>query len=715
MTGTDDTAAEVAGTDEPQRPIWLRLLVTIALLVAVVVASKIRLPGLYFDGFGPSGFGPPEANFGIFIVGIRPALSAYFLVEVVSLLPVGLRAKRHEPRTRARLVRAAMIGSVLLAVGQAFGIVTYVEAVGGFGDRLLVLATTTAAFCVLLMIAHAITRQGWVNGIVALFVLDGAFGPATPERVSTSVELGMPVKLGLAALALLVLTAAVLAAGGRALASAQSVGAKKGDGPYRDTEGSAFPLALPVPASGLWPILIAVSLAALPTTLNDFVPIGDVATVSTGFVPGLALVVLVGAGLAMLFTRVGPVSAEIERLGGVAPPEQALRALRLRAVVWSVVFLVALYASDHLLAELGWAGVAFPFVLGMGLLADAVRWVRAEVENGPLVPVAEERRPYAALAAANMAGQRGLVVHLHGACTGTFYTFFGPFAPMTLLAPRADAARVSALLAGDRRDAETETETEATPSGGPVTTPGAFSMPRPLLLGAAAVVSLSLLAAPDAVRQEPDVAPVTLELVAVDDEVELFDQLALADDLPEGFDVRVEIVSFGTSSQGAVRYVVAEIKAGDTPEKNLERARAWAKGIELPAGRRIAWGPLYESVDIDVVEHRGWRSFVLGADPIVTHDDVADATAQADGAEFSMGASVNVQFSPEGGRAFQQATARLVKRRLAIVVDGVVESAPIVQEEIPGGTAVITTGARGQDGVEEARRLAAALRAARPR
>src|SRR5574340_559881 len=45
---------------------------------------------------------------------------------------------------------------------------------------------------------------------------------------------------------------------------------------------------------------------------------------------------------------------------------------------------------------------------------------------------------------------------------------------------------------------------------------------------------------------------------------------------------------------------------------------------------------------------------------------------------------------PQGARDFDRITSENVKKRLAIVLDGVVYSAPVIQERISGGDAQIT-------------------------
>ncbi|WDP88085.1 MAG: protein translocase subunit SecD [Desulfobacter sp.] len=68
---------------------------------------------------------------------------------------------------------------------------------------------------------------------------------------------------------------------------------------------------------------------------------------------------------------------------------------------------------------------------------------------------------------------------------------------------------------------------------------------------------------------------------------------------------------------------------------------------------------------------------------------------------------VAIEFSRKGARIFDRITAANVNKRLAIVLDKTVYSAPNIQERIAGGKARIT----GQFSLEEAKDLAIALRA----
>jgi len=69
--------------------------------------------------------------------------------------------------------------------------------------------------------------------------------------------------------------------------------------------------------------------------------------------------------------------------------------------------------------------------------------------------------------------------------------------------------------------------------------------------------------------------------------------------------------------------------------------------------------------------------------------------------------TVSLKFNSQGATDFERITGENVRKRLAIVLDGVVHSAPVIQERISGGNAQIT----GTFTMDEARDLAIVLRA----
>lgn len=93
----------------------------------------------------------------------------------------------------------------------------------------------------------------------------------------------------------------------------------------------------------------------------------------------------------------------------------------------------------------------------------------------------------------------------------------------------------------------------------------------------------------------------------------------------------------------------------------------------------------------------------------ISGDAIASAQAArvnpSDALPNAAGWQVFFTLTPEGSANFAELTAGLIGKQLAIVLDGVVLSAPTVQAPITGGQ-VVVTGVRGRD---EARQLAAAL------
>jgi preprotein translocase subunit SecD len=97
--------------------------------------------------------------------------------------------------------------------------------------------------------------------------------------------------------------------------------------------------------------------------------------------------------------------------------------------------------------------------------------------------------------------------------------------------------------------------------------------------------------------------------------------------------------------------------------------------------------------------------YVLKKKTLLTGDRLVDAKVQID-SRFNE-PYVSMEFDARGGKIFERVTAKNIKKRLAIILDNNVYSAPVIQDRIAGGHAQIT----GRFGMEEARDLAIVLRA----
>jgi preprotein translocase subunit SecD len=122
---------------------------------------------------------------------------------------------------------------------------------------------------------------------------------------------------------------------------------------------------------------------------------------------------------------------------------------------------------------------------------------------------------------------------------------------------------------------------------------------------------------------------------------------------------------------------------------------------DVPAGDEI----LYK-VDEDPQTRRTVRTpYLLKKRTLLTGAYLTDARVQID-SQYSE-PYVSITFDKKGAQIFERVTGENVRKRLAIVLDDKVASAPVIQEKISGGQARIT----GRFTMDEARDLAIVLRA----
>ncbi|MFC1867525.1 protein translocase subunit SecD [Thermodesulfobacteriota bacterium] len=132
-------------------------------------------------------------------------------------------------------------------------------------------------------------------------------------------------------------------------------------------------------------------------------------------------------------------------------------------------------------------------------------------------------------------------------------------------------------------------------------------------------------------------------------------------------------------------------------ENSLEEA---LKG-NIPAGREILYG-----ISVDPATNRTKKTpYLLKKRTSLTGKYITDAKVQID-SQYNE-PNVSLSFNRKGARAFERITGENIKKRLAIVLDNNVYSAPVIQDRISGGKAQIT----GRFSMEEARDLAIVLRA----
>lgn len=106
-----------------------------------------------------------------------------------------------------------------------------------------------------------------------------------------------------------------------------------------------------------------------------------------------------------------------------------------------------------------------------------------------------------------------------------------------------------------------------------------------------------------------------------------------------------------------------------------------------------------------------YTSYVVKAAAEITGEDVLDAIVVTDTSGLDNRPAVSLRFTDTGGKRFEVVTGNNIRKRMAIILDDVVESAPVIQSKIGGGRAQITLGSgMGQKVYDEANQLSLVLK-----
>jgi preprotein translocase subunit SecD len=191
-----------------------------------------------------------------------------------------------------------------------------------------------------------------------------------------------------------------------------------------------------------------------------------------------------------------------------------------------------------------------------------------------------------------------------------------------------------------------------------------------------------------------------LEFKMVDDDVDFFEAAANAkgEDLPKGLVFPIENAPTGKSAGGEKRskanhYARLTRLEGEDMRDTLKRLKEWVSTLSVDPDHEIGFEKLQEYVeDKDEFEDVAWRTYYLYSKAEITGDMVRDAQTDADQTKGLTQYLVRMTMTPVGGDRFEEITGKNVNRRFAIILDGKVESAPVIITKIPGGIATITMG-----------------------
>jgi protein-export membrane protein SecD len=187
--------------------------------------------------------------------------------------------------------------------------------------------------------------------------------------------------------------------------------------------------------------------------------------------------------------------------------------------------------------------------------------------------------------------------------------------------------------------------------------------------------------------------------------------------LPGEGDIEKAKTSFGTTAQlefmlvdedadhkkvaDAAEAAIASLSA-DEAKDDLRISDSLVDSGVLHPGQRLFW----HYTDADPAER--YDPLVLKYEVLLTGDDIATAYTNLD--QQAGQYYVALDFKPHGSAVFSEVTGNNIGKRLAIVLDGRLRSAPTIQSKISGTASITVGGGNMQDSFDNASDLARFLR-----
>lgn len=189
-----------------------------------------------------------------------------------------------------------------------------------------------------------------------------------------------------------------------------------------------------------------------------------------------------------------------------------------------------------------------------------------------------------------------------------------------------------------------------------------------------------------------------LEFKMVDDASPYFGEIGAASDKPEGIELVQD--SFAGKDDSVVRtaYLTAKTK---------QELQDFITKHPQPTDRVVR----FQEIKNRDGSNPRWRTWLLDRKTPLTGDSLTNAFVAFDNDKNNY--YVAMKFDKKGGVMFEKLTRENVKRRMAIVLDDVVDSAPVIEGPIPNGNASITLGGfkSQQEILEDAKSLSIVLKA----
>jgi len=171
------------------------------------------------------------------------------------------------------------------------------------------------------------------------------------------------------------------------------------------------------------------------------------------------------------------------------------------------------------------------------------------------------------------------------------------------------------------------------------------------------------------------------EIYRISDDIDRFTtpSIALSESTPEPRIFEEDAPSGSTSQK--THYAFFPYGNNETASAAFVRVRTTLLNVPIPAGYRYLVQETEATSGNASAPCKGLRTYVSQDTPVVTTEDVVDAIGQRDGSSEGY---VVITLSTAAAQRFEQATSEWLHRRLAIVLDGEVQTVPLVMTPITG-------------------------------
>ncbi|HAB19449.1 MAG TPA: hypothetical protein PLX89_16240 [Verrucomicrobiota bacterium] len=438
------TACPVCGaplipiSPQARPPLGRRVTVVVGVFLLCLAARWIPVPTI--PPVGRFGEGPVASNC-ILALGVTPLISGYVLVEFAALLVPGWRSLRTGSQTgRGKLIRASLIVGMLLALFQAFMLNSAWETLDGVPHAGCLLRVITLMGATFLLIAASwiVDREGLGVGLPVVFLAMAVPSLAVPfgNLVEAAGSEAVPWSI----------------LGTWIFVSVASVGALLwlfSSSCLPTNDELPHPALLSRPACGLMPITFVTSLLLLIAIAARRLRNPGLAPSTPETVDPMTAVVLgLGAAalFAFLFNRPRKVAAAWRALSP-NPPEgvPGLKSVLLECVLFiAIISLLGAWAARQM-AE--WFRPDLVVILlATGIIYDVIEEWRFRNRHPDVVNVWEIHQTYAVAPTTRMLAAEGISGFAKGTRLRALLQFFGPYAPIQILVPAAQAQQAHSLL-----------------------------------------------------------------------------------------------------------------------------------------------------------------------------------------------------------------------------------------------------------------------------